>query len=102
MEALANAVFEELHCPDAGTQTSQFMVRSVPPAQGDRTLIRQVLVNLLSNAIKFTETRNQAFIEFGYLPGTSAGGAYYVKDNGVGFDMQYVGKLFGVFQRLHP
>ncbi len=62
--------------------------------------MRQVLVNLLSNAIKFTKSKVRASIEFGYLP-DSGGGAYYVKDNGVGFDMQYVGKLFGVFQRLH-
>ncbi len=63
-------------------------------------MIRQVLVNLLSNSIKFTRPRENAQIEFGYLP-KLGGGAYYIKDNGVGFDMRYLNKLFGVFQRLH-
>ena len=84
-------------CPGA---RSEFVVRSVPPALGDKAMIRQVLVNLLSNAIKFTRPRQEAVIEFGYAAQPDQG-AYYVKDNGVGFDMQYAGKLFGVFQRLH-
>jgi light-regulated signal transduction histidine kinase (bacteriophytochrome) len=63
-------------------------------------MIRQVLANLLANAIKFTRPKETATIELG---GRSKGNenVYYVKDNGVGFDMQYVSKLFGVFQRLH-
>jgi len=100
MGALAKAVFDELA---ALTPEREITLRigSVPPAQGDATLVRQVLANLLSNAIKFTKRRAHPSVEFGYLPQTG-GGAYYVKDNGVGFEMQYVGKLFGVFQRLHP
>jgi len=78
----------------------QFVIQSMPPAHGDKTLIRQVLVNVLANAIKFSRTRDEALIEFGYRGDTDSG-AYYVKDNGVGFDMRYGGKLFGVFQRLH-
>jgi len=100
MAALAKAVFGELAALTPGRQLA-LRIGSVPAAQGDGTLVRQVLMNLLSNAIKYTKSRSQASIEFGYLP-ESGGGAYYVKDNGVGFDMQYVGKLFGVFQRLHP
>ena len=100
MGTLAKAVFEELAALMPERQFS-FVIGSVPPARGDATLVRQVLVNLLSNAIKFTKSKAQASIEFGYLPQLDTG-AYYVKDNGVGFDMQYVGKLFGVFQRLHP
>lgn len=63
-------------------------------------MIRQVLINLLSNAVKFTRPKENATIEVG---GEREGNEniYYVKDNGVGFDMQYVSKLFGVFQRLH-
>jgi light-regulated signal transduction histidine kinase (bacteriophytochrome) len=99
MAALARAVFDELAGLTPGRPIA-FSIGPVPPAQGDGTLVRQVLVNLLSNAIKFTRTRAPAAIEFGYLPDSGAG-AYYVKDNGVGFDMRYVGKLFGVFQRLH-
>jgi light-regulated signal transduction histidine kinase (bacteriophytochrome) len=99
MAVLAKAVFDEL----AGVVPERKLViriGSVPPARGDIVLVRQVLANLLSNAIKFTEPKARACIEFGYLPDLD-GGAYYVKDNGVGFDMEYVDKLFGVFQRLH-
>lgn len=97
MRALAKAVSDELAALAPG-RIIEFTVLPAPPAHADLTLVRQVLVNLLSNAIKFTRTREKATIEFGYL---ADAGAYYVKDNGVGFDMQYVGKLFGVFQRLH-
>lgn len=99
MEATARTVFDELVAQAPG-RIIEFSVCPVPRARGDRAMIQQVLVNLLSNAIKFTRTRPEAFIEFGYSPEVSTG-AYYVKDNGVGFDMQYVDKLFGVFQRLH-
>jgi light-regulated signal transduction histidine kinase (bacteriophytochrome) len=63
-------------------------------------MIRQVWVNLLANAMKFTRTRPKAAIEIGSRAAQTET-VYYVKDNGVGFDMRYVGKLFGVFQRLH-
>jgi two-component system sensor kinase len=99
METLAKSVFEELAAQVPGRKI-KFTLQSVPPAYGDNSMIRQVLVNLLSNAIKFTRTREEAFIELGYLP-ELGDGTYYVKDNGVGFDMRYVNKLFGVFQRLH-
>lgn len=99
IETLAKSVFEELFAQEHGRKI-KFTVHPSPPIYGDNSMIRQVLVNLLSNAIKFTRTREEAIIEFGYLPKLDEG-AYYIKDNGVGFDMQYVGKLFGVFQRLH-
>ena len=63
-------------------------------------MIRQVIVNLLSNAIKFTRPRETACIEVGGWPEESHN-VYYVKDNGVGFDMQHAGRLFKVFERLH-
>ena len=73
---------------------------SMPPGYGDRALIKQVYMNLLSNAVKFTKFEDPALIEVGgYVDGSDDG--YYVKDNGVGFDMTYYDKLFGVFQRLH-
>src|SRR6185503_6216848 len=72
----------------------------LPPARGDATLLKQVVFNLLGNAVKYTRPRDVATIEVG---GKSDGRecTYWVKDNGVGFDMQYASKLFGVFQRLH-
>lgn len=99
IETLAKSVFEEI-LAQGSSHKIKFTVHPSPPVYGDNSMIRQVLVNLLSNAIKFTRSREEALIEFGYQP-ELGGGAYYVKDNGVGFDMQYVGKLFGVFQRLH-
>ena len=75
----------------------------LPLCQGDRRLLKLVWANLLSNAFKYTKYAADSSIEVGWLPDDSQADAsiYYVKDNGVGFDMKYVHKLFGVFQRLH-
>jgi PAS domain S-box-containing protein len=78
----------------------QIRIDKLPPALGDRVLLRQVFVNLLSNAMKFTRGKNPAVIEVGFTPGGDQN-VFYVRDNGVGFDMRYADKLFGVFQRLH-
>ena len=72
----------------------------LPPGWGDRGLMKQVVVNVLSNAVKFTRTKDAALIEAGgYEKDHEA--VFYVRDNGIGFDMQFHDKLFGVFQRLH-
>ena len=73
----------------------------LPEVQADRALLRQVLINLFANALKFTRPRNRAEIEVGSIPGQDHTAIIFVRDNGVGFDMRYVNKLFGVFQRLH-
>lgn len=75
-------------------------IGDLPECEADPVLLKQVWVNLLSNAFKYTRKRENAQIEIGSRQ-TGADCIYFVKDNGVGFDMQYVNKLFGVFQRLH-
>jgi light-regulated signal transduction histidine kinase (bacteriophytochrome) len=77
----------------------EFAISPGLAAKGDERLLRVVIDNLMRNAWKFTKKRPDARIEFGRMNGDIS--AYFVRDNGVGFDMQYAGKLFGVFQRLH-
>jgi light-regulated signal transduction histidine kinase (bacteriophytochrome) len=84
-------------------QTVDLTIGDLPLCSGDWRLLKLVWANLLSNAFKFTRGRPLSQIEVGWLPDDRQPDAcvYYVKDNGVGFDMKYVHKLFGVFQRLH-
>ena len=77
-------------------------IGTLPSIPADPALLKQVFVNLLHNALKFTRTRPRACIHVGYQQQDMDGiGTYYVQDNGIGFDMTYVDKAFGVFQRLH-
>jgi light-regulated signal transduction histidine kinase (bacteriophytochrome) len=79
----------------------EWQIGDLPTVHGDPTLLRQVLFNLVSNAIKYTRPRETARIEIGATHSPSEH-IIYIKDNGVGFDMEFATKLFGVFQRLHP
>ncbi len=99
MEALTHDVVQELETLTPNRQL-QFKIETLPSAYGNGASLRQVLINLLSNAIKFTASRDTAVIEIGCQVEANEK-IYCVKDNGVGFDMTYVDKLFGVFQRLH-
>jgi signal transduction histidine kinase len=99
MDKLIQTTFDEIKATIPEREI-QFDIKPFPPAYGDEGLLRQVFFNLLSNAIKFTRTRENVIIEAGgYVEGQE--NVYYVKDNGIGFDMQYADKLFDAFQRLH-
>jgi light-regulated signal transduction histidine kinase (bacteriophytochrome) len=97
MTALAGSVVEELRSEfPAGVVE----VGPLPPARGDRALLRQVLINLIGNALKYSSGRKDSLVRVeGRIQGQET--IYSVRDNGVGFDMAGADKLFGVFQRLH-
>ena len=97
LSGLVEGLAEELKQSDPERRV-EFVIEKGLVAEGDRQLLRVALENLLSNAWKFTEKR--ARIEFGFAKHEGAL-AYFVRDNGVGFDTAYADKLFGVFQRLH-
>jgi len=99
MPALVRACLDELREERAGRAVS-VSVAELPSAAADAAMLKQIWLNLISNAFKYTRTRPDASVQIGFQ---RAGEeiAYYVSDNGVGFDMEYVDKLFGVFQRLH-
>jgi PAS domain S-box-containing protein len=88
-----------LHAEYQG-RTVEWDVAKITPALCDPVLVKQVLQNLLSNAVKFTRTRERAIVAVGEIK-CGLDTAIFVRDNGVGFDMRYADKLFGVFQRLH-
>jgi len=96
---LVQRVFDELKPQQNGRQI-ELKIGTMPSCQGDPALLKQVWVNLLSNAIKYTRDRKPAIVEAGCAC-ENGENIYFVKDNGVGFDMKYAKKLFGVFQRLH-
>jgi signal transduction histidine kinase len=97
MRPLVDEVVRELQ---DGAARQHAVVGELPPAVGDAGLLRQVWHNLIANALKFSGKAAGARIEIGHAQ-TEGGAAYYVRDNGAGFDMRYAGKLFGVFERLH-
>jgi len=99
MAELVRGVVEEVR-RHAGDRPLEITVGSLPPARGDRNMLRQAVMNLLDNAAKFTRKRAPGRIEVGHQD-NGAEAVYYVKDNGAGFDPRYASKLFGVFQRLH-
>ena len=87
--------------PDLQGRNIEWIIEPLPIVQGDTAFLHLALRNLLANAVKYTGTREHARIEIGAQDGANGENIIYIRDNGVGFDMQYVDKLFGVFQRLH-
>lgn len=100
VEELAQSAFDEIQSNE-GRRQVLLELHELAPAFGDRNMIRQVFACLLSNAFKFTRPKENPQIEIGQKESSGNQNCYYFRDNGVGFDMQYADKLFGVFQRLH-
>ncbi len=99
MDELVKEVIAEL-LPVVDGSKFQLDIAPLPPTNGDRAMMHQVLINLLSNAIKYSRDRNPAIIRVGCsIEGNED--IYFIRDNGAGFDMKFADKLFGVFQRLH-
>jgi light-regulated signal transduction histidine kinase (bacteriophytochrome) len=96
---LVRNVLEDLKSQREGRQV-ELRIGDLPACQGDAALLNQVWVNLISNALKYTRKRETALIEIGCKLEHDEH-VYFVRDNGAGFNMRYVNKLFGVFQRLH-
>jgi hypothetical protein len=99
MAELIDETFQDL-APDLTNRRIDWERHAIPDTVGDPQLLKQVWVNLLANAVKYTRPRDPARIEIGAEEADDEV-IYYVKDNGVGFNMQYADRLFGVFQRLH-
>ncbi len=99
MNALVRLALADL-APAIEGRALEFRIATLPAAYGDAHTIQRVWMNLLDNAIKYTGPRQPAVVEVDARE-TDGEMMYFVKDNGVGFDMRYVGKLFGLFQRLH-
>jgi light-regulated signal transduction histidine kinase (bacteriophytochrome) len=101
LQQLVQEAMQELR-EEAQGRNIDWKIGQLPEVMVDRSMIRLVLINLLANAMKFTSKRERAEIEIGASSDEVDGIIVFVRDNGVGFDMEYVSKLFGVFQRLHP
>jgi light-regulated signal transduction histidine kinase (bacteriophytochrome) len=100
LEQLVKGVVGEI-APDTQDREIAWSIGTLPVCYGDPSMLRLVFGNLISNAVKFTRLRRTAQIEIGSLNHQPNEVVVFIKDNGVGFDMKYKDKLFGVFQRLH-
>jgi signal transduction histidine kinase len=100
LERVVREAFAEIE-QDTKGRDIVWKIGALPVCYGDRSMLRLVVINLVSNAVKFTRMRTPAEIEIGYVDHNTKEVEVFVRDNGAGFDMRYVNKLFGVFQRLH-
>lgn len=96
---LIHDIIEEFE-PDIVDRVINWNIANLPIVKGDKNLLRLVFINLISNALKFTSKNSETIIVIGYFPNKNEN-IIFIRDNGVGFDMNNADKLFGVFQRLH-
>ena len=104
MQSLAaetRAMLDANNASETPEHRIEWRIAPLPVVVGDENMLRQVWLNLLGNAVKYSRGSEPARIEIGYRRGDDGAHQFEVRDNGAGFDMQYAGKLFGVFQRLH-
>jgi PAS domain S-box-containing protein len=99
MKELIHSIYQE-NTTAENKQRIEFVVDELPLSAGDYNMLKQVWINLISNAVKYSSKNEKAFIQVGFKENPNEF-EYFIRDNGVGFDMQYANKLFGVFQRLH-
>lgn len=100
LDALVEETIQAM-APDTGQRNIAWTVQSLPAVRGDPAMLKQVFANLLGNAVKYTRPRDPAQIVIGCLGEEEGRLILFVRDNGVGFEMKYADKLFGVFQRMH-
>jgi light-regulated signal transduction histidine kinase (bacteriophytochrome) len=101
IRAIVDRSLEQL-APALQGRHVEVVIGELPDAECDAALLEQIFVNLLSNAFKYSGKNEHARVEVGVLNADATEGpTYFVRDNGAGFDMEYAGKLFGVFQRMH-
>ena len=100
LNLLVKEVIAEMQ-PEWEQRNIEWKIADLPRVHADPAMLKQALVNLISNAVKYTRPKNPAKIEFGWKQESPNRALFCIKDNGVGFDMRFAKKLFGVFQRLH-
>jgi len=100
LRACVEQIIADLH-DETASRAIEWRVGALPDVDADASMLRQVLAQLIGNAVKYSQTKPEAVIEIGALDGDAGEVVVFVRDNGVGFDMQHADKLFGVFQRLH-
>jgi light-regulated signal transduction histidine kinase (bacteriophytochrome) len=101
LDAAVQEARQEAEADASPARPIEWVIGALPPIEADPALLHQVLVNLMANAVKYSATREHPRIEIGAADPIDGQVVVFVRDNGVGFDMKYVDKLFGVFQRLH-